>query len=246
MTLPELSNIHDEYLALCRVGRAHFGGVLGGKLVLRTGFDADGVAVVVASCIAGAAALCVDNEAENLRQGLRAGLCDFVVGNLDEALRILKNEVRRGLPVSVGLAADPVACLAAMVERGVQPDLISGPAIRESSMGAFAARGAVVIVRDEADSELDEVSTSLLGWSVATDGVRILPLIGRMAAESLHTGRSDTADRWRWLTQAPRYLGRSFGPRMCVRMDAAESTAFLARVRMEIPAAALTRDGAAL
>ena len=71
-----------------------------------SGWNADGIAAVIAASVAGAASLCVDADADGLRQGLRSGFIDFVVGNLDEALRILKNELRRGLPVSVGLAVN--------------------------------------------------------------------------------------------------------------------------------------------
>ena len=227
MSIPELSTIHEQYLGLCRVTRERFAGALGGKLLLRTGFDAEGAAVVVAASVGGAASLCVDGDAEALRAGLRVGQCDFVVSTLDEALRILKNEVRRGLPVCVGLTADPVECLAAMVERGVQPDLVSVDRDSEASW-AFVSRGAVELVRPEGDA-----GTSLLGWGVAADAARTMPRVARMAAEALDDGRADTAARRRWLELAPRYLGRSFAGRQCLRMTKGEAVAFLARVGME-------------
>lgn len=227
MSLPELSRIHEQYLGLCRVARERFGALLGGKLVLRAGFDAEGAAVVVAASVAGAASLCVDGNAEALRGGLRAGFCDFVVSTLDEALRILKNEVRRGRPVCVGLTADPVECLAAMVERGVQPDLISMDEDSEASR-VFVKRGAVVLGLAESDD-----GTSLLRWSVAADAARAMPRLARLAAEALEEGRADTAARRRWLELSPRYLGRSFAGRQCLRMRAGEAAAFMARVGME-------------
>ncbi|HSY01103.1 MAG TPA: hypothetical protein VK819_03085 [Acidobacteriaceae bacterium] len=227
MNVPELSTIHEQYLGLCRVTRERFAGALGGKLLLRAGFDTEGAAMVVAASVAGAASLCVDRDAEALRGGLRAGLCDFVVSTLDEALRILKNEVRRGLPVCVGLTADPVECLAAMVERGVQPDLLSVGEDSEASR-AFVSRGAVELVRPEGDA-----GTSLLCWSVAADAARTMPRVARMAAEALDDGRADTAARRRWLELAPRYLGRSFAGRQCLRMTAVESAKFTERVGAE-------------
>jgi len=238
MPLPELAAVLDTYLELSRTARERFAGALEGRLLLRSVFDADGVSVVVAAGIAGAAALCVDASAETLREGLRAGLCDFVVRTLDEALRILKNELRRGLPVSVCLAADPEACMGEMLVRGVQPDLVSA----ESSAGrgwpaVFAERGATVLARAPAP----DAETSLLWWSIAQDAVRSMPRIAALAAEALDPGRADTGARRRWLEGAPRYSGRSFGARQCLRMTAGESAAFTERVRREFPAAVVTR-----
>lgn len=225
MSLPELSRIHEQYLGLSRVAREQFGASLAGKLVLRTSFDAEGAAVAVAASVAGAASLCVDGNAEALRGGLRAGFCDFVVSTLDEALRILKNEIRRGLPVCVGLTAEPAACVAAMAERGVQPDLVS---VDEPASRVFVERGALVLGPGESDD-----GTSLLRWSVASDAARAMPRVARLAAEALDKKRADTAARQRWLELAPRYLGRSFAGRQCLRMTAGETAAFLARVGME-------------
>jgi hypothetical protein len=239
MSVPRLATIHEQYLGLCKVARERFTGTLGGKLVLRAGFDTDtgtgGAAIVVAASVAGAASLCVDGNAEALRSGLRVGLCDFVVSTLDEALRILKNELRRGLPVCVGLTANPAECLAAMVERGVQPDLVSVDGDPEASR-VFVARGAVLIAATEEDG-----GTSLLCWSVETDAARAMPRVARLAAEELEVGRADTVARRRWLEMAPRYLGRSFAGRQCLRMTAGEAAAFLARLGMEEQSVTIAR-----
>src|SRR5579875_1541709 len=125
LSLPDLGLVHDRYLSLARLAEPPAGATLSGKLLLQAEFDTDGIATVLAGNVAGAACLCVDGEAGRLRGGLRGGLIDFVVGHLDEALRILKNEVRRGIAVSVGLGANPETVLEAMLERGVQPDLLS-------------------------------------------------------------------------------------------------------------------------
>jgi hypothetical protein len=158
-------------------------------------------------------------------------------------LRILKNEVRRRLPVSVCLTADPAACVAAMIERGVQPDVLSA---RETKPGgAFSVlleRGAVVLRGDEALW----TGPSLLCWGVAKDAPRLMPQIGRIAAASLDDQHADTPARRRWLELAPRYLGRSFGMWQCVRMTEAEAAAFVSAARSEAPSAEITIDGKAV
>jgi Urocanase Rossmann-like domain len=238
MPLPDISLIHDRYLALSRVAREPVAETLAGRLLLRFGFDAEGVAVAIAASVAGAATLCVDADAEALRQGLRAGLCDFVVANLDEALRILKNEIRRGRPVAVCLSADPVVCAEAMAERGVQPDLLSLDGAATLGAQRMLERGAVRLADDvEADP-----GTSLLRWSVATDAARTMPRIAALAADSLDSADARTGARRRWLEAAPRFLGRAFGGGQCVRMTPGEAKAFMERVRAEVPAAMVKPD----
>ena len=227
LALPDLARVHDRYLSLSRLACEHFAGSLGGKLLLRSAFDADGIAAVVAASIAGTASLCVDADAERLRQGLRQGLCDFVVGHLDEALRILKNELRRSLPVSVGLTAGS----------GLQPDLLSG--LTEAQVRIFLERGAISLP----PTDEPYPDTSLIEWTVAIDPAQSMPRIARIVSASLDSARSDTPARRLWLDRSPRYLGRAFGHRQCVRATNAELAAILPLVQSEIPSTAITRDG---
>ena len=92
-----------------------------GRLVLVRGLESEGRAVSVAATIAGAACLAIDARAEVCRATLRAGACDFVVNSTDEALRILKNEIRKRKPVSVVVATDEQAALEELAARGVAP-----------------------------------------------------------------------------------------------------------------------------
>lgn len=238
-SLPELSSVHERYLLLARHGRGVAGERLG-KLLLHADFNAEGIATALAASVAGAASLCVDGEAGRLRSGLRTGLIDFVVGNLDEALRILKNEVRRGVAISVGLGEDPAQALAAMIERGVQPDLLFLPAVEWAAQrGVFEERGAVrVPAALPPDGE-----TFLLSWCIQTEGVRALHGIAQAANAALDPQHPETPARRRWLEAAPRSMGRNFGSRQCLRMTEAEMAALLPELRRIAPSAVVTRDG---
>jgi hypothetical protein len=231
MPLPELSAIHDYYLAVSQIARERFDGSLRGKVLLCTGVD--GLPAIVAASIAGAASLWMDGDAETLRGAMRAGLCDFVVGTLDEALRILKNEVRRKRAVSVGLQGDPLTSVRECVDRGFQPDLLVRlPATLQREMQILTQRGALVA----AEQVPPRHGTSLLCWSADLDAAKTMRRIGQIAAESLDPGCADTPDRRRWLEATPRYLGRAFANRQCLRMDRDESATFVVRVRSENPA----------
>ena len=238
LSLPDLGFVHDRFLSLSRIARERFQGNLARKLICRAHFDPEGVATVIAGTVAGAASLCIDDDAGRLREGLRTGLCDFVVGNLDEALRILKNELRRGLAVSVGLTAEMTPALAAIMERGVQPDLLAlDEAEHPAEARTLVERGAISIPRQaEPESGAD-----LLIWRVPSEPARLLPRIAEAAAQVLNEARADTAARRMWLARASRALGRSFGSRQCSRMTEPELEAFVAILQSDFPAAVVTR-----
>jgi hypothetical protein len=173
---------------------------LGGKLLYAAELDPQGRVLVVAANIAGAASLVATTDHAAGKQAIRDGVVDFLVTSLDEALRILKNQVRKRETVAVCVAAAPGAVEREMLERGVLPDLLppatpSGPEYEK--FFAQGARSVVIALEDECQV--------LLMWQVAEAPARWLPQIDAVVLESLSA--DDLAAR-RWLRLAPRYLGR--------------------------------------
>ncbi len=72
---------------------------------------------------AGACSLVVAEELTAGKLAMRSGVVNFVVNTLDEALRILKNEIRKRQPVSVCVVGSVSEIIAEMKVRGVRPDL---------------------------------------------------------------------------------------------------------------------------
>ncbi len=95
------------------------------RLILSVGLQPPGPDLALAAHIAGGTCLSVDPSPETCRAALRSGAVDFLVNSLDEAVRTLKNEVRKGHPLSVALQADPASVLAETLERGILPDLFT-------------------------------------------------------------------------------------------------------------------------
>lgn len=240
MKLPALPAIYEQYETFRRLAQDCFSGSLAGRLVLRAGLDADGLADIVAATIADGCSLCIESDAAALREALRAGLCDFVVGPLDEALRILKNELRQGRAVSVGVIANAEPILAESLNRGLQPDLLSLPA--GEARNIFIARGAVPLPARNPPAS----GTAVVEWTIARDFARSMPQIARIAAESLDSRRPDTPMRRHWLESASRHLGRAFAADHCVRMTPAEESAFVATACIRFPDLRITGDGSPL
>src|SRR5437879_11393634 len=80
----------------------HLGGSLEGKLVVSGGMGGMGGAQPLAATMAGAAFLGIDVDPERIKKRLKTGYCDFMVTTIEEAMRIVKNSVRKKAKVSSG------------------------------------------------------------------------------------------------------------------------------------------------
>ncbi len=185
----ELAAIYAFYAALASDLDPEVG--LGGKLLFAGELDLEGAELVRAANIAGAASLCATGDVPAQRAGVREGVVDFLVTSLDEALRILKNEIRKRNPVAVAVALPASQVAAEMGERGVLPEFVR----RKSALdlARFVFQGAKEIAPGTMPSghQLLILSTPAAGFESRT--LDLLP-------ESDHAGR-------RWLRLSPRYLG---------------------------------------
>lgn len=213
LEFPEIESVYARFAALTDSSAD-----MGGWLVLYSRLDRDGIAVTMAANVAGAASLGIEPEAPRAKAALRAGVCDFVVNNLHEALRIQKNEIRKKQPVSVVLTADVDATVTEIVQRGVQPEVLTFPVAKLMERGARLIEG-------DPQSALEAVT-----WSVADQPMRWLPVVDALAAASLARRNG----RVRWIEASPRYLGREFAGQRYVRMSGAEAEAFVAAVREKV------------
>ena len=200
---------------------------LGGKLIYACEFDAQARALLVANNIAGAASLAATADTAAHKQAIRDGVADFAVNSLDEALRILKNEIRKREPVAVCVGASPLDVEREMMERGVLPDFL--PITTLSRVQDFNAAWDDV-PRIELSPAQDE--RTLVTWRVNSAPAQWLPKLDAIAMDLLRDAEErEAATARRWLRLAPRYLGRlSQGVRV-LRCDDESAIQFVERVR---------------
>ncbi len=201
--IPEVPDVYAHFSRSIALAKEHFNGELGGKLLLYGQLDAQGAAVTLAANIAGAATLGVDADPERLRQGIRHGFCDFVVNNLDEALRILKNEIRKKQPVSVCLEGDLAATLQRGVERGLQPDLLALPA-KDRRVRKYSS-SVVQSLSTAGSFRMSFVDSRQLDRRVGSGA--LAAKVDGLAAQVLPEGD----ERSRWLKFAPSLSGANDG-----------------------------------
>ena len=174
------------------------------QLVLCEPLSIAGEAPLIAAGIASAASLCIEPNPASVRQSIRSGAIDFTVNNLDEALRALKNEIRKGLSIAICLEGDPQPVIAEMIERGVQPDVLCRSSLSADPLPAvFLERGSRSLSLKE-----EHLPESLIDtfWQVRQLPGKWLPMVDELVASSLPP--EDTLRR-NWLKRAPRYLGRA-------------------------------------
>jgi urocanate hydratase len=89
----------------------------------------------------GAAFLGIDVDAERIKKRLKSGYCDFMVNTLDEALRILKNAVRKKENVSVGLVGNCADIIPELADRGVVPDILTDQTSAHDPLNGYVPSG---------------------------------------------------------------------------------------------------------
>lgn len=178
---------------------------LGGRLLCVGELDEAARALIVAANISGAASLAATTNPVAQKQAIREGVADFLVTNLDEALRILKNQIRKREPVAVCVAAEPAIIEQEMGERGVLPDLVCGLGSGRETDRAVNDGGSPIPIAPLAPAQ----NEAGLTWSVDEAPAQWLPRLDALAMDCLAMDKSASAQvAHRWLRLAPRYLGR--------------------------------------
>jgi len=133
--------VQGTFETFAAAGDKHFPSGLEGKLIVSGGMGGMGGAQPLAATMAGAAFLGVEVDAERIKKRLKTGYCDFMVNSLDEALRILKNAVRKKEAVSVGLVGNCADVIPELAARGVLPDILTDQTSAHDPLNGYIPQG---------------------------------------------------------------------------------------------------------
>jgi urocanate hydratase len=98
----------------------------------------------------GACFLGIEVDPARIKRRVKSGYCDIMVNDLDEALRILKEKLRKKEAVSVGLVGNCADLIPALAERGIVPDLLTDQTSAHDPLHGYIPSGLTV----EAAAEL--------------------------------------------------------------------------------------------
>jgi urocanate hydratase len=133
--------IQGTFETFSAAAEKHFNGDLEGRLIVSGGMGGMGGAQPLAATMTGASFLGIDADPERIKKRLKTGYCDFMVNTLDEALRILKNAVRKKEAVSVGLIGNCADVIPELAERGVLPDILTDQTSAHDPLNGYIPRG---------------------------------------------------------------------------------------------------------
>lgn len=170
----------------------------GGKLLYAGELDEEGRAITIAGNVAGCATLAATADPSDQKRAVHESIVDFFVKSLDEALRILKNEIRKRATVAVCVDQSTDELEREMRDRGVQPDLARADAL-EKQFNAWATRNMWRLHGEPMQA------AATVAWAVESLPGKWLPKFDAIALECLQP-----EDAWnrRWIERSPRYLGR--------------------------------------
>ncbi len=117
--------LQGTYETFAALARKHFGGTLKGRLLVTAGLGGMGGAQPLAATLNGAAFLAADVDPRRIERRLATAYLDRAAASLDEAIALALEARAASRPLSVGVRANAVELLEALLRRGVVPDALT-------------------------------------------------------------------------------------------------------------------------
>jgi len=141
--------VQGTFETFAAAGQKHFSGDLSGRLIVSGGMGGMGGAQPLAATMNGAAFLGIDVDPERIQKRLRTGYCDLMVTSLEEALRILKEAIRKKENVSVGLVGNCAEIIPELAARGEVPDILTDQTSAHDPLNGYIPHGIPLAVAFE-------------------------------------------------------------------------------------------------
>jgi urocanate hydratase len=117
--------VQGTYESFMAAGRTFFGGSLAGRTILTGGCGGMGGAQPLAGKLAGASILVAEVHSERLRRRKDTGYLDEYTADVSGAIEQWLTAARGGVARSVGVVANVVEVMEALLERGILPDIVT-------------------------------------------------------------------------------------------------------------------------
>jgi urocanate hydratase len=117
--------IQGTYETFAACGRKHFNGSLRGKWVLTAGMGGMSGAQPLAVTMNEGVILDIEVDPQRIARRVKQGFCDLMVDDLDQAMDLVRNAVRKKVPLSVGLVGNASDLEPEMLKRGLIPDVLT-------------------------------------------------------------------------------------------------------------------------
>jgi urocanate hydratase len=133
--------IQGTYETLAACARKYFKGSLRGKWVLTGGMGAMSGAQPLAVTMNEGVILDIEVDAQRIQKRINQGFCDRMVKNLDEALQLVFDAVKKQTPLSIGLVGNTADIEPELVRRGIIPDVLTDQTSAHDELNGYVPGG---------------------------------------------------------------------------------------------------------
>jgi urocanate hydratase len=133
--------VQGTFETFAAAAKRHFGGSLGGKLIVSGGMGGMSGAQPLAATLNGACFLGVEVDPGRIEKRIASGYCDRIAHHLDDALAMLDRARAKGDALSVGLVGNCADVLPDLVQRGIAPDLLTDQTSAHDPLNGYVPNG---------------------------------------------------------------------------------------------------------
>jgi len=129
--------LQGTYETLAEASRKHFGGSLKGKLVLTGGLGGMGGAQPMAATMNEGVIIAVEVDEGRMQRRLQMGYCDEGTDNLDDALKLANQALKKKESLSIGLLGNTADIVPEFVQRDIVPDLLTDQTSAHDTLNGY-------------------------------------------------------------------------------------------------------------
>lgn len=133
--------LQGTYETFYAVAKKYFGGTLKGKLVLTAGLGEMGGAQPLAVTMNDGVVIAVEVDKRMIDRRLQTGYLDTWTDSLDEALKMAKEAMKEGRPLSIGLLSNAAEVHPELVRRGIIPDVVTDQTAAHDPLNGYVPAG---------------------------------------------------------------------------------------------------------
>jgi urocanate hydratase len=133
--------IQGTYETFAECARKHFGGSLKGKWVLTAGMGGMSGAQPLAVTMNEGVVLDVECDPRRIERRVKQKFCDIMVDKLDDALVLLKDALKKGTVLSIGLIGNAAEIHPELVKRGEIPDIVTDQTSAHDELNGYVPGG---------------------------------------------------------------------------------------------------------
>ena len=154
--------LQGTYECFAAIGRQRFDNTLRGKLVVTAGLGGMGGAQPLAATMNEATALVAEVDPSRIQRRLEKRYLDESAPSLDAAIKRALEARDRGEAVSIGVVANAVELLEALIERNIVPDLLTDQTSAHDELNGYVPAGmsydAALAMRDSSPDAYIELA----------------------------------------------------------------------------------------